>query len=114
MLRCVKASFLAGLLVTVTACSPAVLMEKLPTGVGGLPADTPAAPADPYKYPAVHDMPPPRPDTPLTEEQQVKLEKDLKAARDRLEDQTEDDQTADQQDSAQAKGSAKGKSKTGK
>ena len=32
---------------------------------------------------AVHDMPPDRPATPLSAEQQIRLEKDLQAARDR-------------------------------
>jgi len=79
-------------------CSPAALMEKVPTEMGGLPADAPAAPTTPYQYPAVHDMPPPRADTPLTEEQQYNLEKDLQAARERLEGQKQVDQAADKED----------------
>ena len=49
----------------------------------GLPADAPARPVDPVTYPAVHDMPPPRPNTVLTGMEQQKLEADLVAARDR-------------------------------
>jgi hypothetical protein len=51
--------------------------------VVGLPADTPARPADPVVYPAVHDIPPPRTGVVLTGMEQQKLEADLIAARDR-------------------------------
>ena len=52
----------------------------------GLPAGAPARPATPYEYPAVHDMPPDRSGTlPMTEEEQVKLEKELANVRDRQE-----------------------------
>src|SRR5262249_52526253 len=49
----------------------------------GLPAGAPARPATPYEYPAVHDMPPARKTVPMTEEEQVKLEKELANVRDR-------------------------------
>ena len=69
--------------VLLTGCSAGPLIDKLPPEVG-LPKDTPARPETPYQYPAVHDMPPPRGGTdPLTEDDQVKLENDLKAVRDR-------------------------------
>lgn len=51
--------------------------------VVGLPANTPARPAAPGEYPAVHDIPAPRAETVLTPEQQEKIEKDLVAARNR-------------------------------
>jgi hypothetical protein len=51
--------------------------------VVGLPADTPARPAEPVVYPAVHDIPPPRTGVVLTDMEQQKLEADLVAARDR-------------------------------
>ena len=73
-----------GLAVLLCSCAPGVVIDKLPDDVG-LPAGTPARPATPYVYPAVHDMPPPRETPAMTEEQQVKLEKDLEAARDRQE-----------------------------
>ena len=63
-------------------CAPGTTIDELPSGIG-LPAGTPARPATSYKYPAVHDMPPDRPATPLSAEQQIRLEKDLQAARDR-------------------------------
>ena len=74
------ASFL-GLLMT--SCSAGSPLENLPPSMGGLPADAPAAPKLPYQFPAVHDMPPPRSAKPLSDDQQIKLEHDLEAARDR-------------------------------
>jgi hypothetical protein len=48
----------------------------------GLPAGAPERPAEQRAYPAVHDMPPPRASTVLTEVEQQKMEDDLVAARD--------------------------------
>lgn len=48
----------------------------------GLPANAPERPAEPIAYPAVHDIPPPRTATVLTDIEQQKLETDLVAARD--------------------------------
>jgi len=54
------------------------MLAKLPTSLGGLPADAPARPADgELAYPAVHDMPPPRPAPVLTEAQVKAQEADL-------------------------------------
>jgi hypothetical protein len=72
-------------------CSPAPMMERLPAAVGGLPAGTPTAPATAaYGYPAVHDTPPPRAAAPLTDEQQLELEKQLQNARKKQEDDAAD------------------------
>jgi hypothetical protein len=49
----------------------------------GLPANAPARPAEPLPFPAVHDMPPPRSNSMLTEVEQQKMEDDLVAARTR-------------------------------
>jgi Spy/CpxP family protein refolding chaperone len=49
----------------------------------GLPAGTPARPANPGEYLPVHDLPAPRQETVLDQAQRDKLEKDLLAARDR-------------------------------
>ena len=68
----------------VAGCVPASVFEKLP-GDMGLPAGTPERPTTPYVYPDVHDIPPPRADQPLTEEQQVRLENELNAVRERQE-----------------------------
>ena len=97
-MRTLERSILAGLAVLLAGCSPSSMMERLPTTVGGLPAGAPPAPATPYQFPAVHDMPPPRTDTPLTAEQQDELEKALLAARDRLDSVKEADQPDDQKD----------------
>jgi len=59
--------------------------DKVPSELGGLPTDAPARPAQAYEYPAVHDMPPPRPEPAMSVDQQQKVEDDLRAARDRQE-----------------------------
>ncbi len=51
--------------------------------MGGLPAGAPERPTTPGTFPAVHDMPPPRSDAVLTDDEQAKLEKDLSALRTR-------------------------------
>jgi hypothetical protein len=65
-----------GLASLLAGCMPGSVIDQLPEAIG-LPRDAPVRPTVPYDYPAVHDMPPPRPTQPLTEEEQVKLEKDL-------------------------------------
>jgi hypothetical protein len=60
-------------------------LGSLPTEMGGLPAGTPERSATPAAYPAVHDMPPPRPDTVLTADEQKKTEAELAALRARQE-----------------------------
>ncbi len=91
MLRALQKSILVAIAIlaaigfglVLTGCSAGPLIDKLPPEVG-LPKDTPARPETPYQYPAVHDMPPPRGGAePLNEDDQVKLENDLKAIRDR-------------------------------
>jgi len=74
----------AVLAAAVAGCAPGVVIDKLP-GDMGLPAGTPERPATPYQYPAVHDMPPPRDTQPLSEADQVALEKQLREGRDRQE-----------------------------
>jgi hypothetical protein len=89
-----------------TGCSAGPLGESLPQSMGGLPADTPPPPKVPYKFPAVHDMPPPRATQPLSDEQQWNLEQDLKALRNRQE------RAADEK--AGQAGATKAKAKSGK
>jgi hypothetical protein len=64
-------------------CTPGPIIDRVPEAVGGLPTGAPQRPESPYQFPAVHDMPAPRAAKPLSEEDQVKLEKDLEASRDR-------------------------------
>jgi hypothetical protein len=59
------------------------MFSDLPTSVGGLPANAPERPSTQAAYPAVHDMPPARPDAVLTDAEQKKAAQDLIAARDR-------------------------------
>jgi hypothetical protein len=75
---------LAGaLLLAATLCACSSTFSELPAAVGGLPAGTPERQAAPAAYPAVHDIPPPRTNTVLTEAEQKKAATDLAAARDR-------------------------------
>ena len=89
MRRTIIRSTLAALCLAgaLSGCSAGPL-EQLPQSLGGLPSDAPPPPKTNYDYPAVHDMPPPRATEPMGEDQQWKLEQDLKALRDRQEKRT--------------------------
>lgn len=102
----------ATMVVGLAGCSAGPLVDKLPEAVGGLPANAPARPTNPYQYPAVHDMPPPRAAKPLSEEEQVKLEKELQATRDRQAAEVTDEPQPEQKPAAPAKKPATG-AKTG-
>jgi hypothetical protein len=73
-----------GLAAIPAGCAPGPIIDRLP-GELGLPASAPARPETPYEYPAVHELPPRRASSPLTEEEQVRLEKELINVRDRQE-----------------------------
>lgn len=75
---------LAFALVGCSSTSLSGLIDSLPSSVG-LPADAPERPATAPAYPAVHDMPPARANTTLTAEEQVQLENELLATRNRQE-----------------------------
>jgi hypothetical protein len=81
--RGVMAALLAtGIALNLAGCS-STLFSEIPSSVGGLPAGTPERPSTPAAaYPAVHDMPPPRSDSVLTDAEQKKIQSDLNAARD--------------------------------
>jgi hypothetical protein len=51
--------------------------------VVGLPEGAPARPKDPGTFPAVHDIPAPREQTALDPAEQLRIESELAAARDR-------------------------------
>lgn len=70
------------LLAALGGCSS--VADSVPTGLGGLPEGVPQRPAGPVVYPAVHDMPPPREDTALSEAESKRLRDDLKNTRSRL------------------------------
>ena len=74
-----------GLATVLGGCAPGSMIDRIPGEIGGLPAGAPTRPETPYEYPAVHDMPPDRASTPMTEEEQVRLEKELSTVRDRQE-----------------------------
>ena len=84
MARVLTRSILAAsaLAMALAGCASGPMIDGIPSSIG-LPAEAPARPATPYEYPAVHDMPPPRPVRIMTEEQQIKLEKELATVRDR-------------------------------
>lgn len=78
----VAAAILTGLLSGCSSGGP--IGDTLPSSMGGLPQGAPARPnVGSRQFPVIHDMPAARPTTPLSEEDQVKLEKDLQATRDR-------------------------------
>lgn len=92
-----------GVLMGGCAAGPSVFQtvpESMPESMGGLPANAPAAPKDPYRYPAVHDVPPARSDTPMNNDQLLKAEQDLQGARDRQIDKAAKDQAEDASDFA--------------
>ena len=77
----------AALAAALTGCSTNAVIDALPGAVGE-PASAPVRPvADTYQYPAVHDMPPPRADQLMTDEQEAKMEQDLTKVRDQQEKQ---------------------------
>jgi len=65
--------------VILASCSS--VLSELPTQAGGLPEGTPDRPATAPAYPAVHDMPPPRANAVLTEDEKKKVEAELAAMR---------------------------------
>lgn len=60
------------------------LVESVPSAFGGLPEGVPARSAGPDAYPAVHDMPPSRQDSALTEAERNRLRDELIATRKRV------------------------------
>ena len=86
MVRAFHASILAICLLAaaLAGCAAGPIVDELP-GDLGLPKGAPARPVAPYQYPAVHDMPPARATTPMTDEEQLRLEKELSTVRDRQE-----------------------------
>jgi hypothetical protein len=85
--RLARQVLLAALLVAggviLAGCSAGTIADHMPTAAGGLPEGTPQRPVTPAAYPAVHDLPPKRESTMLSDEEQKKLEDDLIAARNR-------------------------------
>jgi hypothetical protein len=74
----------AALLLAVTLGGCSSVVDHIPSALGGLPEGTPARPANPGAYPAVHDMPPPRQERALDEADSKRLREELKQTRNRL------------------------------
>lgn len=112
MMRALGRSLLAalsfGAFVALAGCSSGQVIDDLPANVG-LPVDAPARPVTPYQYPAVHDMPPPRTSEPMSAEDQLRLEKELTAVRNRQEGGKSQDENAIQAAKTNAKKTAKKK-----
>jgi hypothetical protein len=81
--RVVAAAVLFAASLILAGCSVGTIGDHIPAAAGGLPEATPQRPATPPPYPAVHDLPPPRSSTVLTDAELKKLEEDLVAARKR-------------------------------
>ena len=79
------ALLLLGLMLAFAGAGPlascSTMGGDIPTAMGGLPQDAPERPAAAPAYPAVHDMPPPRKSTVLTEEEKKRLETELAVTR---------------------------------
>jgi hypothetical protein len=69
-----------GLAAALGGCSAASTVET--AFDTNLPAGTPARPLMAPQFPAVHDMPPPRREGTLSEDEQERLERELMAVRD--------------------------------
>jgi hypothetical protein len=78
---CLAAAALLACATLLSACSSAMVEDHMPTAVGGLPDSAPPRPIAEVAYPAVHNMPPARATTPLSYDQQKRLEDDLVATR---------------------------------
>jgi hypothetical protein len=87
LLRCGRAALVALALTAVLAGCASTIADHLPSQAGGLPANAPERSIEPAAYPAVHDMPPPRDTTVLSDDQVKKAEDELIAARNRQERQ---------------------------
>jgi len=74
---------LAALLLAAATAGCSSVVDTIPTALGGLPEGTPERPAAPPAFPAVHDMPPARGDTPLNEAEKKRLRDELIASRER-------------------------------
>jgi hypothetical protein len=74
----------AALLLAATLAGCSSVVDSIPHSVGGLPEGVPARPAAPPAYPAVHDLPPPRADTALSDVESKRLREDLKNTRNRV------------------------------
>jgi len=82
--RVLAAAMLIAVAGILSACSSSNRIgDSLPPSLGGMPAGMPERPAVQPDYPAVHDLPPPRADTTLSDAEKKSLKDDLIASRER-------------------------------
>jgi hypothetical protein len=70
------------LAVGLSGCSSAV--DSIPSALGGLPEGTPQRPATRAPYPLVHDMPPARNDSAMSDAESKRLREELKTTRNKI------------------------------
>ena len=76
-------------------CASGGMLDQLPPALGGEPDSLPKRPQTGYQFPAVHDMPPARAIEPMSDSEQIRLEKELQTARDNQEALAKSDAPAD-------------------
>jgi hypothetical protein len=81
--RALAAGLVLAVAAGLSACSSSTLIDHIPTSVGGLPEGTPERPAQGPLYPAVHDLPPSRGPTVLSEAEKKRLREELILTRER-------------------------------
>jgi hypothetical protein len=81
--RAVAAMLVLASVQVLTGCASQSVVDNLPASMGGLPESVPKRSTEPAVYPAVHDMPPARSASPLTEEEKKRLREELAASRER-------------------------------
>ena len=69
------AALLVGGAAALAGCSSVI--DHIPASIGGLPEGVPPRPETPQAFPAVHNMPPARADTVLSDAEKRKLREDL-------------------------------------
>src|SRR5881227_442369 len=67
-----------------SGCASQSIVDNLPASMGGLPESVPKRSEEPVVYPAVHDLPPARSASPLTEQEKKRLREELAAERERV------------------------------
>lgn len=76
----------AALLIAAASAACSSLIDRIPTGAGGLPSTVPERPAEQPEYPAVHDAPPARDAKPMSDQELDRLKGELATIRDRQEE----------------------------
>jgi hypothetical protein len=72
------------MLLAASLCGCSSVIDHIPTSLGGLPEGVPPRKTTQGPYPSVHDMPPARQDSVLSESESKRLREDLKLTRSRV------------------------------